>query len=94
MHWSGIIIGIIAFLIIGLFHPIVIRIWPVFLILGLICCISSLFLSQIILSGSLAVLGCAMLWSVIELKEQAERVRKGWFPANPKHIKKEHDKKE
>ncbi len=102
MHWSGIIIGIIAFLIIGLFHPIVIkceyyftwRIWPVFLILGLICCISSLFLSQIILSGSLAVLGCAMLWSVIELKEQAERVRKGWFPANPKHIKKEQDKKE
>lgn len=95
MYWSGIIIGVIAFLIIGLFHPIVIkceyyftwRIWPVFLICGLLSCIFSLFTSQVIVSGSLAVLGFAMLWSIGELKEQAERVRKGWFPNHPKRSK-------
>ena len=95
MNWSGIIIGIIAFLIIGVFHPIVIkceyyftwRIWPLFLIGGLLCCISSLFISHVILSGSLAVLGFTMLWSIGELKEQAERVRKGWFPENPNRKK-------
>ena len=100
MNWSGIIIGIIAFLIIGVFHPIVIkceyyftwRIWPLFLIGGLLCCISSLFISHVILSGSLAVLGFAMLWSIGELKEQAERVRKGWFPENPKRKKTISDK--
>lgn len=95
MYWSGIIIGVMAFLIIGVFHPIVIkceyyftwRIWPLFLIGGLLCCIFSLFISNVILSGSLAVLGFSMLWSIGELKEQEERVRKGWFPENPKRKK-------
>lgn len=44
MNYDGIIIGLTSFLIIGLFHPIVIKaeyyigkkIWPVFLILGII----------------------------------------------------------
>jgi len=92
MNWSGTIIGVLAFLIIGLFHPIVIKceyyftwhIWPVFLAGGLMCCIASLFVSGNILSGALAILGVTMLWSIGELKEQAERVKKGWFPANPK----------
>lgn len=96
MHWSGIVIGAISFLIIGLFHPIVIqceyhftwRIWPVFLVGGVLSCIASLFVAHTMVSGGLAVLGFTMLWSIGELKEQAERVRKGWFPANPRHIKK------
>ncbi len=94
MYWSGIIIGVTAFLIIGLFHPIVIKceyyftwhIWPVFLVCGLLCCMLSLFISHVVISGAIAVLGFAMLWSIGELKEQAERVRKGWFPENPKRI--------
>ncbi|MBQ3377752.1 MAG: DUF4491 family protein, partial [Synergistaceae bacterium] len=44
MNWSGIIIGVVSFIIIGAFHPVVIKgeyyfgykIWPVFLVLGLI----------------------------------------------------------
>ena len=28
--------------------------------------------------------GCSCLWSIKELFEQRERVRKGWFPENPK----------
>ncbi|WMC93124.1 DUF4491 family protein [Kineothrix sp. MB12-C1] len=92
MHISGLIIGALSFIIIGLFHPIVIkceyyftwRIWPVFLIGGLVSCAASLFVSHTIVSGGLAVLGFTMLWSIHELKEQAERVSKGWFPANPR----------
>lgn len=93
MYWSGILIGLLTFLIIGLFHPIVIkceyyftwRVWPVFLVGGLLCSLASLFVARPVASGALAVLGFAMLWSIHELKEQAQRVARGWFPANPQH---------
>lgn len=96
VQWAGLVIGALSFLIIGLFHPIIIkceyyftlRVWPVFLVGGLIACAVSLFVENIIVSGGLAVLGFTMLWSIKELYEQAERVRKGWFPANPRHVKK------
>lgn len=96
MIWSGVIIGMISFLIIGVFHPIVIkceyyftdRIWPIFLIGGIIFCTLSLFVHQQVLSAALAMTGFSMLWSIGELKEQTERVKKGWFPANPNRIKK------
>ena len=101
MYWSGIIIGVVSFLIIGIFHPIVIkceyhftwRIWPVVLVGGLICCAASLFIMQTVLSGALAVLGFTMLWSIHELKEQEARVQKGWFPANPNRGKSDLDSK-
>lgn len=91
MIWTGVIIGGISFLIIGIFHPIVIkceyyftdRIWPFFLVGGIVFCTLSLFVHQIILSAALAIMGFSMLWSIKELKEQTERVRKGWFPENP-----------
>jgi len=35
----------------------------------------------------LGVLGCTFLWSIQELYEQEERVRKGWFPENPNRQK-------
>ena len=92
MHWSGILIGIVVFFVIGLFHPIVIKceyyfsykIWPVFLVAGFICCVGSVFVSHVILSSGLSVVGFTCLWSIKELKEQKERVKKGWFPQNPK----------
>lgn len=95
MHWSGIVIGLTVFFVIGLFHPIVIKceyyfsdkVWPVFLVVGLICCIGSVFISHVILSSVLSILGFSCLWSIKELKEQKERVRKGWFPQNPKRTK-------
>jgi len=91
MDWSGIVIGAAAFFVIGAFHPIVVKceyyfsskIWPVFLAGGLACCIASLLVAHSILSATLAVLGFTMLWSIGELKQQEERVRKGWFPQNP-----------
>ena len=96
MFLSGLIIGAITFLIIGVFHPIVIKceyyftdkVWPIFLIGGLIFCVLSLFVHQVILSATLAVVGFTMLWCIGELKEQTERVKKGWFPENPNRVKK------
>ena len=88
---TGICIGIGTFLIIGLLHPVVIkaeyhigkRIWPLFLLLGIACIAGSLFLTGVIVSSLCAVLGFSLLWSIRELYEQEERVKKGWFPANP-----------
>ncbi len=93
MNFSGLIIGITAFLIIGVFHPIVIKceyyftfkIWPVFLITGIAAIAVSCFVQQFIVSAILAIFGYSCLWSIIELKEQRGRVKRGWFPQNPAH---------
>lgn len=90
LNFEGILIGIASLLIIGLFHPIVIkceyyfsqRIWPVFLVAGLLLLAAALF-AQGLFSILLALVGVACLWSIREIKEQAQRVAKGWFPKNP-----------
>ena len=59
--------------------------WPKrkkFLVLGL--CLLAALLIQGILSILLGLLGAGCLWSIRELKEQAKRVERGWFPKNPK----------
>ncbi len=91
MNFFGIVIGLIAFFIIGVFHPIVIKteyyfgkkVWPVFLIIGIICLLISIFINDKIISAIIGVLGFSSLWSIHELIEQEERVKKGWFPKNP-----------
>lgn len=91
MNWMGITIGLCSFLIIGIFHPIVIKgeyyfgkkIWPIFLILGIILLIISVFIQNYLWSALLGVTGFSSLWTIIELFEQEERVNKGWFPKNP-----------
>ena len=92
MHYQGLIIGIGTFIIIGIFHPIVVKaeyyfsknIWPLFLILGLAFIGISLFAANITVAALLGALGFTCLWTIIELIEQEERVAKGWSPANPK----------
>ncbi len=92
MNYQGIIIGLSAFLIIGIFHPIVIKseyhigkkVWPFFLVSGLIFIFLSLFIKNLTFSAIIGVIGFSCLWSIHEIIEQEERVRKGWFPANPK----------
>lgn len=88
MNIEGIILGFAAFVMIGFFHPIVIkgeyyfgvRIWPVFLVTGILGCIGSLFTDNTYLSVMLGVFSFSCFWSILELFEQRERVRKGWFP--------------
>ncbi|MCD7969741.1 MAG: DUF4491 family protein [Alistipes sp.] len=98
-NFSGLIIGVVTFLIIGLFHPIVIKAeyyfgkkcWWAFLVAGLAALAGSLFAGDVLVSVSLGVFGFSALWGIGELFEQEKRVRKGWFPANPartgKHTK-------
>ena len=92
MNIMGILVGLGTFIIIGIFHPIVTkteyhlgkRIWPVFLVAGIIFCGVSLFVMNPVVSPLLAVLGFASFWSIKELHEQEKRVMRGWFPTNPK----------
>lgn len=91
MNYQGIIIGAACFLVIGIFHPIVIKaeyyigkkIWPVFLVAGLLLIALSLFIKSITIAAIVGVIGFSSLWSIHEIIEQEERVKKGWFPANP-----------
>lgn len=88
MNLDGMLIGALAFCLIGIFHPIVIwaeyyfssRCWPVFLIFGLGFLIVSGLIANTLLSVTLGITGVSCLWSILELKEQEKRVAKGWFP--------------
>jgi hypothetical protein len=88
MSISGILIGLISILAIGIFHPLVIygeyhfgvKIWVLFLLIGVSLCAASLFLTNIIASASCAIIGFCSFWSIYELFKQKERVEKGWFP--------------
>lgn len=92
MNYSGLIIAVITFLIIGIFHPIVIkceyyfgtRCWWVFVLLGVSFIGASILIENTVVSIVLGIVGCSCLWSILEIFEQKERVRKGWFPMNPK----------
>ena len=92
IHFTGIIIAILTFLTIGLWHPIVIkteyqwgtRAWRVYLLIGLSCFIAALFIANIYLSSFLGVFGASALWGIGELFSQKRRVERGWFPMNPK----------
>ena len=88
VYLQGFIIGSFAFICIGCFHPIVItaeyyftkKIWPVFALVGMVSILISLLFKNIMISSVIAIFGISCLWSIIELFEQEERVKKGWFP--------------
>lgn len=92
MHFTGLLLAISTFIIIGVFHPVVIkteyhwgtRPWWLFLIAGLACIGASLCIADTIFSAIVGVTGASLLWSIGELFEQKKRVEKGWFPMNPK----------
>ena len=91
-HLSGLVIGIMTFLIIGLFHPVVVkaeyywgtRCWWIFLLLGLGGVALSLWVDSVIWSTLSGVFAFSSFWTIKELFEQEERVKKGWFPRNQK----------
>ena len=92
MNFIGIIVGAATFFCIGLFHPIVIKAeyywgvgcWWLFLLVGVACCLASLFVNAMIPSTILGVMAFSSFWSILELFKQRKRVEKGWFPKNPK----------
>lgn len=91
LNFEGLIIGLCTFLIIGIFHPLVIKgeyyfgrkVNIFFLILGIITLIFSLCVREVIWSVLLGVISFSSFWSIKEVIDQEERVKKGWFPANP-----------
>lgn len=92
IHLKGLLIGIATFLIIGLFHPVVVKAeyywgtkcWWLFLVLGIIGTIAALFIADIFWSALCGVFAFSSFWTIKEVFEQQERVKKGWFPRNPK----------
>lgn len=101
LNFEGIIIGIATFLVIGLFHPLVIkaeyyigvRSWWIFLIAGIAALAGSLLVTGTMLSILLGVVAFSSFWSIGEVFEQKKRVEKGWFPANPKRKEKQKNNK-
>lgn len=95
MNCIGIITGLATFIIIGMFHPIVIkaeyylgvRCWWLFLLSGIIFGALSLLVSDLLISTILGVTAFSSLWSILELFHQKKRVEKGWFPEGPGHRK-------
>ncbi len=94
-HLIGLVVGLSTFLIIGLFHPIVIKFeyhfgvacWWIFLVLGIITLVLSFLSENIIISSLLGVFSFSSFWSILEIFQQQKRVKKGWFPSNPKRNK-------
>jgi len=92
VNWQGLLTGLVAFFIIGVFHPLVVKVeyywsrkaWPVFMIPGIIAVVASLFVFHNFWSIFLGVLGFASFWSLLELIKQHDRVKKGQAKANPK----------
>ena len=80
---TGIVIGIATFLIIGIFHPMVtkgeyyfgVKIWWLFLVMGIAAVAGSIAVRHILWSTLLAVWGASSLWSIGELFEQRLRLR-------------------
>lgn len=95
MNFIGIIVGLATFLIIGLFHPLVIKAeyylgskcWWMFLLAGILFGSLSVMIDNLIASTILGVTAFSSFWSIHELMQQKERVRKGWFPEGPGHNK-------
>ncbi|MBQ2838624.1 MAG: DUF4491 family protein [Muribaculaceae bacterium] len=91
-HLLGLVIGVSTFLIIGLFHPVVIKCeyyfgtkcWWWFLILGLVGIGLSIWVENVLWSTLLGVFSFSSFWTIKEIFDQKKRVIKGWFPRNPK----------
>jgi hypothetical protein len=91
MNFNGLLLGLATFVIIGLFHPLVIKaeyyfgvkFWIVFLIVGILATAASLFIANTTWSAMLGVFGFSCFWSIKEMFEQEKRVAEGRFPKNP-----------
>ena len=92
MNLNGIIVGAAVFLIIGICHPIVIKMeyywgkqsWWVLALAGVIFSVISLFVENLIISTIMGAAAFSCFWGIHEVIAQEKRVLRGWFPENPK----------
>lgn len=92
MNLNGIIVGAAVFLIIGICHPIVIKMeyywgkqsWWVLALAGVLFSVISLFVESLIMSTIIGAAAFSCFWGIHEIIAQEKRVLRGWFPENPK----------
>ena len=92
MNFNGILVGAAVFLIIGICHPIVIKMeyywgkrsWWVLALAGALFCVGSAFCGSLVWSTILGAAGFSCFWGIHEILAQEFRVLRGWFPENPK----------
>ena len=60
------------------------RCWWWFLVLGTLMLAAAIVVADVFWSAVLGVTAFSSYWTILEIFEQRERVRKGWFPKNPK----------
>jgi hypothetical protein len=89
---TGLYLGVYMLLVIGIGFVWVIQleyhagagIWKFVLALGLAICLVSLFVPGFTASALVGIFGGSVVWGATELPGQADRVRRGVFPANPR----------
>lgn len=90
-HLAGLLIGICTFLIIGLFHPVVVKAeyywgtkcWWIFLVLGITGVVASLSVDNILVSSLLGVFAFSSFWTIKEVFEQKTGLKKDGFRKTP-----------
>lgn len=91
MNFLGLLHGVVAFLLIGIFHPFVIKAEYylgrkaklMFLSFGILGLLASLFTKNMAISTNLGIFAFCSFWSIKEVIEQEDRVKDGRFPRNP-----------
>ncbi len=91
MNFNGIILGAAVFLIIGICHPIVIKLeywlgkksWWILFVAALAFGVASLLFKSFLVSTIFGACAFSCFWGVREVFEQEKRVLRGWFPENP-----------
>ncbi len=92
LEYSGLIIGAWVFVIIMFARKLCIwgeyhfgtKFWIFFLVAGLLFLVVASVVENKIVSVMLSSAGFIFLWGIHETIEQTERVKKGWYPRNPK----------
>ena len=90
-NYIGLLTGFAAFVCIGVFHPVVVKVeyhfgrpaWKWFFISGLLFAAASLFMVSQTMSIFAGTLGFALLWTSHEITEQHKRVLLGRAKRNP-----------
>ena len=88
VYYTGVIIAVSTFLIIGIFHPIVMkteyytgtRYWWVFLVAGIICIGAAFLVANVLFSAILGVVGASCLWSIGEQYQDSKVLAKNSSP--------------
>lgn len=56
------------------------KLWPIFLVIGILCLLLSIIFKNALVSGILGIIAMTFLWGILEILKQKKRVEKGWFP--------------